>query len=37
MYLPSTGEVGFVIGNQLAGEFTASGFTAINGISGGTF
>ena len=37
MYLPSTGEVGFVIGNQLAGEFTASGFTAINGIAGGTF
>jgi hypothetical protein len=37
MYLPSTSEVGFVIANQLAGKFTSSGFTAINGISGGTF
>jgi hypothetical protein len=37
MYLPSTGEVGFVIANQLAGKFTSSGFTATNGISGGTF
>jgi hypothetical protein len=37
MYLPATGEVGFVIANQLAGRFTSSGFTAINGISGGTF
>jgi hypothetical protein len=35
--LPSTGEVGFVIANQLAGKFTSSGFTATNGISGGTF
>lgn len=37
MYLPSTGQVGFVIANQLAGTFDATGFTAINGISGGTF
>lgn len=37
MYLPSTGTVGFVINNALAGSFTASGFTAINGIAGGTF
>lgn len=37
MYLPATSEVGFVIANQLAGKFTSSGFTAINGISGGTF
>jgi hypothetical protein len=37
MYLPATSEVGFVIANQLAGKFTSSGFTATNGISGGTF
>jgi len=37
MYLPSTGTVGFVIGNQLAGKFDATGFTSVNGISGGTF
>jgi hypothetical protein len=37
MYLPSTSQVGFVIANQLAGYFNASGFTSINGISGGTF
>lgn len=37
MYLPSTSQVGFVIANQQAGFFNASGFTAINGISGGTF
>jgi hypothetical protein len=37
MYLPSTGTVAFVIGNQLAGKFDATGFTSVNGISGGTF
>ena len=37
MYLPSSNQVGFVIGNQLAGFFNSTGFTAINGISGGTF
>lgn len=37
MYLPSSQKVGFVIANQLAGFFDASGFTATNGISGGTF
>jgi hypothetical protein len=37
LYLPSTGTLGFVIGNALAGSFTASGFTATNGIAGGTF
>jgi hypothetical protein len=37
MYLPSASQVGFVIANQLAGKFTSTGFTAINGISGGTF
>jgi hypothetical protein len=37
MYLPSASQVGFVIANNLAGYFNASGFTATNGISGGTF
>jgi hypothetical protein len=37
MYLPTASQVGFVIANSLAGYFNASGFTAINGISGGTF
>lgn len=37
LYLPSTGTLGFVIGNALAGSFTAAGFTATNGIAGGTF
>jgi hypothetical protein len=37
MYLPSSSQVGFVIANSLAGYFNASGFTAVNGISGGTF
>jgi hypothetical protein len=37
MYLPSTGTVGFVIANALAGFFDSTGFTSVNGISGGTF
>jgi hypothetical protein len=37
MYLPTASQVGFVIANSLAGYFNASGFTATNGISGGTF
>jgi hypothetical protein len=37
MYLPASGTVGFVIANQLAGKFDSTGFTAVNGISGGTF
>jgi len=37
MYLPATGKVGFVIGNAQAGFFDSTGFTSINGISGGTF
>jgi len=37
LYLPSSGTLGFVIGNALAGSFTATGFTATNGIAGGTF
>jgi hypothetical protein len=37
MYLPTASKVGFVIANSLAGFFDATGFTATNGISGGTF
>jgi hypothetical protein len=37
LYLPASNQLGFVIGNQLAGFFNTSGFTSINGISGGTF
>ena len=37
LFLPNSQQLGFVIANQLAGYFNASGFTAINGISGGTF
>lgn len=37
MYLPASGKVGFVIGNAQAGFFDSNGFTAINGIGGGTF
>ena len=37
LYLPSSGKVGFVIGNQQAGYFDSTGFTATNGISGGVF
>ena len=37
VYLPSSSKFGFVIANQQAGFFDASGFTSINGISGGTF
>jgi hypothetical protein len=37
MYLPASNQVAFVIGNQLAGYFDASGFTSIGPISGGTF
>jgi len=37
MYLPATGKVGFVISNAQAGFFDSTGFTAINGIKGGTF
>ena len=37
LYLPASGQLGFVVSNALAGYFNSSGFTAINGISGGTF
>ena len=37
LYLPASNQLGFVIGNSLAGYFNSSGFTAINGISGGVF
>jgi hypothetical protein len=37
LYLPASNQLGFVIGNALAGSFSATGFTATNGISGGVF
>lgn len=37
IYLPATNQLGFVVNNLLAGYFDATGFTSINGISGGTF
>ena len=37
VYLPSTGQFGFVINNTEAGYFDSTGFYAFNGISGGTF
>ena len=37
MYLPSTNQVGFVIGNTLAGYFDTTGFYALSGIKGGGF
>jgi hypothetical protein len=37
LFLPNSQQLGFVVANQLAGFFNASGFTATNGISGGTF
>jgi len=37
IYLPSSGQLGFVVSGSLAGFFNSSGFTAFNGISGGTF
>jgi hypothetical protein len=37
LFLPASQQLGFVIANQLAGFFDSTGFTATNGISGGTF
>jgi hypothetical protein len=37
VYLPATGQLGFVVGNLLAGYFSSTGLTVTNGISGGTF
>jgi len=37
LYLPSTGTLGFVIGNTEVGYFDNTGFYSFNGISGGTF
>lgn len=37
LFLPASQQLGFVVANQLAGYFNSSGFTATNGISGGTF
>lgn len=37
LYLPTTGKLGFVIANTLAGYFDSTGFYSTNGISGGGF
>jgi hypothetical protein len=37
LYLPATGQLGFVINNALAGYFSSAGFFATNGIKGGGF
>jgi len=37
LYLPSSGQLGFVVSNALAGYFSSTGLTVLNGISGGTF
>jgi hypothetical protein len=37
LYLASSGQLGFVVTNALAGYFSSTGLTVINGISGGTF
>jgi len=37
LYLPASGQLGFVIANTLAGFFSSTGLTVPNGISGGTF
>jgi hypothetical protein len=37
LYLPASSQLGFVVANNLAGYFNASGFTSVNGISGGVF
>jgi hypothetical protein len=37
LYLPTTGKLGFVIANTLAGYFDSTGFYATNGIKGGGF
>lgn len=37
LYLASSGQLGFVVTNLLAGYFSSTGLTVTNGISGGTF
>ena len=37
LYLPSVGQLGFVVANTQAGYFSSTGLTVTNGISGGTF
>jgi hypothetical protein len=37
VYLASSGQLGFVVTNALAGYFSSTGLTVTNGISGGTF
>jgi hypothetical protein len=37
LYLPASGQLGIVISGSLNSYFSSSGFTSLNGISGGTF
>ena len=37
IYLPASGQYGFVVNNTLVGFFDSTGFTSLLGISGGTF
>jgi len=37
VYLPASGQLGFVVGNTLVGYFSSTGFTALGGIAGGVF
>lgn len=37
IYRPGSGQVGFAVTGTLAGYFSSTGLTVINGISGGTF
>jgi hypothetical protein len=37
LYLPTAGQLGFVVSNTQAGYFSSTGLTVPNGISGGTF
>ena len=37
IYLPASGQYGFVVNNTLVGFFNSTGFTSLLGISGGTF
>ena len=37
IYLPASGQLGFVVGNTQVGYFNSTGFTALGGIAGGLF
>jgi hypothetical protein len=37
VYLPASGQLGFVVGNTLVGYFSSTGFKALGGIAGGVF